>query len=328
MNPSLSRRFCLLSPPGPLADDILQSFLRAAVSLDCPTGECLVAPGLPRWEADRLLARLRAHGELSDAGWLAEARQAYVAALSGASTPSSAAADSPSPPSRERFAGGEGPREKAQRLGITALSDVELLALMLRTGTSERDVLGLAEDLLVEHDGLVGLAGMDVSALAQGRGLGQAKAGEIAAAFELARRLARAARRDRPRLSTPEEVAAILAPELSTLRQEQFYCLALDTRSRLLGEPRLLSRGDIDGTEAGPRLFYRAALAAGASSAIAVHNHPTGDPSPSAADLAVTKRLAAAGRTLDIPLVDHVVIGDGGRFSSLRREHPHLFAAV
>ena len=224
-----------------------------------------------------------------------------------------------------RFRDGEGPREKALRLGITALQDDELLALLLRTGTAQLDVMQLANELLQSQDGLVGLAGMEVEHLLQAHGLGAAKAAEIAAAFELARRLARSSRRERPKLATPEAVVEILTAELSALRQEQFYCLPLDPRSRLLGEPRLLSRGDIDGTEAGPRLFFRITLMAGAASAIAVHNHPSGDPSPSAADLAVTKRLVAAGKTVGCPLVDHVVIGDATRFASLRREHPQLF---
>jgi len=113
--------------------------------------------------------------------------------------------------------------------------------------------------------------------------------------------------------------------ELVLLDHERFWCLPLDPRSGLIGEPRQISQGDIDGTDAGPRAFFRAALTAGAASCIAVHNHPTGDPAASPADLAVTTRLVAAGRTLDVRLVDHLIIGDQGRFVSIRRNHPECF---
>ena len=113
--------------------------------------------------------------------------------------------------------------------------------------------------------------------------------------------------------------------DLVLLQHEELYCLPLDPQSRLIGVPRRVSAGDVDGTDAGPRAFMRLALSAGATSCIAVHNHPTGDPTPSAADIAVTRRLAAAGRSIDVPLVDHVVLGDGGRFISLRQEEPGVF---
>ncbi len=101
--------------------------------------------------------------------------------------------------------------------------------------------------------------------------------------------------------------------------------MPLDPHSRLIGEPRMVSRGDVDGTDASPRALFRIALSVGATSCIAVHNHPTGDPTPSAADRAVTLRLVAAGRTVDLPLVDHVIVGDGGRCASLRTQEPSLF---
>ncbi|TVR13485.1 MAG: DNA repair protein RadC [Planctomycetota bacterium] len=314
-------------------DDATRAFLQAAVDLDCPQAEVLSKHGIRRWDADRLLTRLKSSGEISETGWVEEARQAYQSLLQRCHSPDSRGTAQQSPAQEAHtprkpspFPQGEGPREKAWQLGIDALSDRELLALILRTGTSSMDVMALADALLDQYDGLVGLAGSDVLALANGHGLGQAKSAEIAAVFELGRRLLRSARRQRPRLHTPEAVFDVIGADLMALAHEEFLCLALDVRSRLIGEPRRLSKGDIDGTEAGPRLFYRHALCSGAASAIAVHNHPTGDPSPSAADLAVTRRLLSAGRTLDCPLVDHVIIGDGGRFISLRRDYPHLFA--
>ena len=109
------------------------------------------------------------------------------------------------------------------------------------------------------------------------------------------------------------------------LDHERFWCLPLDARCRLIGDPILVSAGDIAGTEAGPRTFYRGALRCGAHSAVAVHNHPTGDAGPSPEDRAITKRLVVGGKTLDISLSDHVVIGPGRAFYSLRREAPELF---
>ncbi|MBA3709610.1 MAG: hypothetical protein H0W83_12420, partial [Planctomycetes bacterium] len=150
-------------------------------------------------------------------------------------------------------------------------------------------------------------------------------AAELAAAFEIARRLSLADLRDRPVLKTPEAVADLLAPLAASLAHEELWCLPLDSQSRLIGRPRVVSKGDVDGTDAGPRAFFRIAIAAGATTCIAVHNHPGGDPTPSAADRSATTRLAAAGRTVDVPLVDHVVMGTGGRFTSLRRSAPDCF---
>ena len=315
----MTRKLSLLDQRGCIVSESLRRFLSSVLGLDQPCSHELVALGIPRWDADAWLMKLRSSNEISDQGWDPEVREEYARAL--------AVFDDPGDQAKERsiFRDGEGPREKAHRIGVSALQDDELLALLLRTGTPQMDVMQLARELLHGQDGLVGLAGMEVEHLVQSHGLGRAKASEIAAAFELARRLARSARRERLQLKTPDAVAEMLASELSALRQEQFYCLPLDPRSRLLGEPRLLSRGDIDGTEAGPRLFFRTALLAGAATAIAVHNHPSGDPSPSSSDLAVTKRLVMAGRTVGCHLVDHIVIGDAQRFSSIRRDHGHLF---
>ncbi len=218
------------------------------------------------------------------------------------------------------------PREKALGSGIATLDDAELLALLLRTGLPDEDVLSFSARLLDEHDGLTGLARCDLPALIAIRGLGPAKAGEIAAAIEIARRIARvAARRERPLLRTPEQVAEHLALGMAVLGHEELWCLPLDARQRLIGGARVASLGDVDGTDAGPRAFFRLALRAGASSCIAVHNHPTGDPAPSSSDRRATIRLVAAGRTLDLALDDHVIIGAGGSFVSLRRAHPECF---
>lgn len=303
-----------------LRDDApgLRRCLRAAVASDQPDLHQLQAAGVPHYTASDCLRRLRDAGELTPSGWHPAARDAYRAALEDAQADGGRL---------ERLHSQERPREKAEFAGVAALGDAELLALVLRTGTADDDVLELAERVLIDGQGLPGLAGLEVDEWQQHRGIGPAKAAELAAAFELGRRVHAARRRERPSLATPEAVVALLGAELAALRHEEFWCLPLDARSHLLGEPRRVSRGDVDGTEAGPRSFFRLAVQAGAVTAIAVHNHPTGDPSPSAADRAVTSRLITAGKALDLALVDHVIIGDGGRYVSLRRSEPRLWGA-
>lgn len=163
----------------------------------------------------------------------------------------------------------------------------------------------------------------DPLALQHAMGLPVEAALRLAAAVELHRRLLRS-RQPRTALNAPEAVVQVMQP-LLVRDHECLWCLCLDPRVRLLGEPVQVSQGDIDGCDASPRAFFRNALRRGACSAIAVHNHPTGDPSPSPADAAVTRRLVAAGRAVDVCLADHIVVCADGRFVSLRREQPELF---
>jgi len=170
------------------------------------------------------------------------------------------------------------------------------------------------------------LAHRDEYALATMLGLRLPAARRLAAALELHRRLVTWSVPERPIIDDPAVAVVVLAP-MATLPEEHFYCLPLDARCRLIGSPIEISMGDVDGCDAGPRMFFRAALRCGAVQAIAAHNHPSGDPSPSAADQAVTRRLVAAGRALDIKLVDHVIVTpDKTRWCSLRRETPMCFA--
>ncbi len=297
-------------------DAALRSALERALEDPCPSIETLVAAGVPHYRARELCQALVGAGEVTALGWQAEVRAGYQRLLT----------DPPATAGRlHQLAAGERPREKARWQGIGALADAELLAVLLRTGRAGEGVLELAERLLRDHDGLLGLADQDVQELARSHGLGPAKATEIAAAFELGRRLALAVRKTRPSLRGPQEVVALLAGELAPRDHEQFWLLPLDTRSRLIGEPQMVSKGDVDGTEAGARLVFRVALRANASSVIVAHNHPTGICEASAADLAVTRALRQAGRVVGIPLADHIIIGDGGRYYSIRHGHPELW---
>ncbi|MBA3847633.1 MAG: DNA repair protein RadC [Planctomycetes bacterium] len=291
-------------------------FLAAALTRAAPTADALSAAGVPRYEAIEFVRRLRQAGEFGEGGWSAPVRDAYRRRLDG-----------DAPPRISEISSQERPREKALASGVGALSDGELIALLLRTGGSDGGVMALAERLLTRHDGIVGLSSCDILSLSSERGMGPAKAAELAGAFELGRRLARARRRERPLLRCVGDVYAILAPDLVGLRHEELWCLPLDPHARLIGEPRVVSRGDVDGTDAGPRAFFRLALAAGATSVIAVHNHPSGDATPSHADRQITLRLVTAGRLLDVALADHVIIGDAGRSTSLRAYEPGLFLA-
>jgi len=313
--PALSLEASLRERPGPVG-----RFLRAALDQDAPGVSALVERGVPHWDAAPLLRRLAESGEVGPQGWVVEFRDAYRAAL---------AAPAPSARQLDQLPESERPREKALQRGIDALGDAELLAVLLRTGTMGEGVLEVAQRLLAEHGGLVGLSRLAPEELAALPGLGEAKGVEIAAACAMGARLAAAQTAERPQLKTPEDVAAyvvaVLSPSLLRLPHEELWCLPLDPHCRLLGRPRTVTRGDVDGVDAGPRAFFRTALAAGAVQAIAVHNHPGGDPAPSAADRTVTRRLVEAGRAIDVPLRDHLVVGANGRFSSLFREEPALF---
>jgi len=213
--------------------------------------------------------------------------------------------------------------ERVRRLGPTAISDDELLAALIgRQGPALPG--GGLQGLLEATDGLVGLAGLEITALRQ-RGLSSSSALRVAVTFELSRRLAQANRRHRHRLISPEDVMQALGTSMAALPHEELWLLPLDPQSRLIGEPRVVSRGDVDGTDAGPRAFFRLAVSAGATSAIAVHNHPSGEVTPSAADAEVTRRLVRAGATIDVLLADHLIVGQAGCFTSLRRTRPELF---
>ena len=215
----------------------------------------------------------------------------------------------------------EGRRQSLSEGPIASLADGDLIRYLAgRRAISSRRV---QEQL--PPSSLVELAQFSEEELALSLGLTPSAARRIAAALELHRRLMEAKRPVRPTLRNPEEVASYLRSH-ADLDHERLWCLPLDVRSRLIGQPLVISIGDIDGTDAGPRAFFRRALRVGGASAIVVHNHPTGDPSPSAADQAVTRNLAKAGRLLNVELVDHVILGAAGAYRSLRRDQPELFS--
>ncbi len=207
------------------------------------------------------------------------------------------------------------PRERLWRLGAPALTAPELVALLLGTGSARFDALAAATHLLETTDGaLRGLAARPAGELLRTSGVGRAKAARLLAAFELADRLNREQRPPAPRIGDPADVMALVGGRMRDLQVEEFHLLALDTRSRVLRDV-LVTRGLLDSSLVHPREVFRAAINEAAAGIILVHNHPSGDPTPSAEDRAVTRQLVAAGQLLDLPVYDHVIVA-GDRFVS------------
>lgn len=206
------------------------------------------------------------------------------------------------------------PRERLLAGRGEELGDAEVLALLLGSGTRGLGAVDLAHALLARHGGLKGLLGLGPQEWAACEGLGPARAGQMWAALELGRRLGRGP--GPLRIASPEAAGAYLLERCRGWTEERFGLLALNSRSVLLAE-RVLSLGTVSATLVTPREFYREALRFGAVSAIAFHNHPSGDPRPSAEDRRLTRGLREAGHALGVPLVDHLVVA-GGAFHSFR----------
>lgn len=205
----------------------------------------------------------------------------------------------------------ERPRERLKDLGAHALSTAELLAILIGTGTAGSSALVLAQNVLAQSQGsLRRLASRPVAALTAVHGLGAARAVAIHAALELGRRLGAESRDEGAPLRNPRDVWAAYAPRLEDLPVEEFHVAVLDAQHRL-DRDITITRGILNSSLVHPREVFREAIAERAAAIILVHNHPSGDPTPSADDRAITAQLVAAGRLLDIPVADHVVIGRG-----------------
>ncbi len=199
------------------------------------------------------------------------------------------------------------PREKLLERGAAALTDRELLAILLRTGVVGKNAVEVGGEILQQHRGLSGLCRCSTQELRKIHGIGPAKAVQLAAAFELGRRLARETV-TRAKIDSPELVYDLLGTEMRALRKESLRVLLLDTRYRLL-ETKEVSLGSVNESIAHPRDVFQPAVAASAYALIVVHNHPSGDPSPSSADHSLTRRLAEAAELMQIKLLDHIILG-------------------
>ncbi len=212
--------------------------------------------------------------------------------------------------------GNERPRERLKQVGAGALSNTELLAIILRTGVGGESVLDMAGRLLARYGGIIGLARASFAELEAERGLGKAKTAQLKAALELGRRMLLAAPQERPAIRSPADVAEFLIADMAHLPQEHFRVLYLDTRNRLQGMETVYV-GTLNSSRIRVAEVFREAVKRGCAAIIVVHNHPSGDPTPSPEDVEVTRQLVAAGDLLDIKMLDHLVIG-AQRFVSLR----------
>lgn len=210
----------------------------------------------------------------------------------------------------------ERPRERLEQYGPESLSTAELLAIVLRVGSRGESAVRLAERLLSEFGGLAGIARARIPQLSSLPGVGLAKAAQLKAAFELGKRLATSIDGPKAVVGGASDAAALVMEDLRHREQECLAAIFLDTRNQVICV-RILTVGTLTGSPAHPREVFREALAQGCASLIVCHNHPSGDPTPSKDDIALTARLVQAGELMGVPLVDHIVIG-GGRYVSLK----------
>lgn len=210
----------------------------------------------------------------------------------------------------------ERPVEKALSLGVDKLSNPELIALILRTGTRAKSAIGLGEDVLsVFPDGIGGLGGCSMEDLREIDGIGPSKASSILAAVELGKRIAAAVPQQRTCIRGSADVARMFMEEMRYLKKEHFRCVMLNTKGEIIAVDHV-SVGELSSTVIHPREVFQMAIRKSAAAVIFIHNHPSGDPAPSDEDVVTTKRLAQAGQLLGIRVLDHVVIGHG-RFISM-----------
>ncbi len=202
---------------------------------------------------------------------------------------------------------GERPREKLSRLGPSALDNAELMALFISTGTKGRSAITIGRDLLRKYGSMGALGALPVTELAKEKGLGIAKASKLAAAFELGARVARE-QIDQETLDDPETIHRIFAPQLAHLPHEQVVVAVLDTRNRHIGTT-VISMGGVSEASAHPREILRPVITRAGHSFVLIHNHPSGDPSPSRADEMITRRIAEAADLMQIAFLDHIIIG-------------------
>ncbi|HTS17186.1 MAG TPA: DNA repair protein RadC [Verrucomicrobiae bacterium] len=203
---------------------------------------------------------------------------------------------------------GDRPRERLKERGAGALMDAELIAILLRTGMKGTSAVQLAQQLLHDFRTLEELARAPVEAIAKTKGVGETKAIQLKAAFELARRLSDGKRGEQRIISSPADAADVMREHMRLLDREEFHVLLLNTKNGVIKHAPV-SRGSLNASIVEPREVFKDAIAVSAASMILVHNHPSGDPTPSSEDISVTKRLVKAGDLLNISVLDHIVLG-------------------
>ncbi|MBI2846696.1 MAG: DNA repair protein RadC [Chloroflexi bacterium] len=203
---------------------------------------------------------------------------------------------------------GERPRERLRDHGAGSLSNAELMAIILRTGTSRESVLNVAARVLARFSGLAGIARASFGELCAEKGLGEAKSAQLKAALELGKRLVSFQPEERAVIHSPQDVANLLLADMSFLEQEHLRVVLLNTRNQVIAIPEVY-KGSVNTSLIRVGEVFREAVRENCPAIIVVHNHPSGDPTPSKEDVGVTEQLLEAGRLLDIEVLDHLVIG-------------------
>lgn len=210
----------------------------------------------------------------------------------------------------------ERPRERLARLGAQSLSNAELLAILLRVGVPGENAVQVGQRLLQTFGGISGLHRASFEEVCAQHGLAEAKTAQIKAAIELGRRMTLESPEERPSVNSPADAAALVQYEMSALEQEELRVLLLNTRNRVQ-KIETIYRGSLNTSQVRVGEIFKAAIRVNAAAIIVVHNHPSGDPTPSPDDLAITRAIVEAGKLLDVQVLDHLVIGQG-RFISLK----------
>ncbi|CAI9396912.1 DNA repair protein RadC [Niallia circulans] len=216
------------------------------------------------------------------------------------------------------FPDDERPRERFIKQGPESLANHELIALLIQTGSKNESVLTLANKLLIHFDGLRLLKDASLDELKAIKGIGTAKAIQLMAAIELGRRVSNLEFTDRYCIRSPEDAAKYMMNEMRFLTQEHFVCLYLNTKNQVMHK-QVVFIGSLNASIVHPREVYKEAFRRSAASIICLHNHPSGDPSPSREDIEVTKRLVECGKIIGIDLLDHIIIGEN-KFISLKEK--------
>ncbi len=213
----------------------------------------------------------------------------------------------------------ERPREKLYKYGPKALSNTELLAIIIRTGNKENTAIEISQKLLVgKKEGISFLSDTSLQEITKVKGIGECKAAQILAAVELGKRVMSSTYKDKMKVTSPSDIADMLMLDMAHLKKEHFKIVMLDTKNQIIGIEDI-SIGSLNSSIVHPREVYKEAIARSSASIILVHNHPSGDPTPSKEDIAITRRLAEGGDILGIKVLDHIIVGNN-KYISLKEK--------
>ncbi len=211
------------------------------------------------------------------------------------------------------------PRERLEKHGASILSAPELLAILIRSGIPGENAVQIGQRLLVHHKNLSGIYKAGFNSLCEEPGIGPAKAAQILAAMEIARRVTNEMAAQKPSIMSPDDAAALVKFEMSALEQEELWIMLLDTRYRLI-EIDKLYRGSLNASSIRIGEIFKSAIRKNAAAVIVMHNHPSGDTTASPEDIAMTQEMVKAGELLNVDVVDHLIIG-GNLFMSMKNNH-------